>query len=181
MSNNNTKSTKTFERVIHPFGPLLDSKCRVLILGSMPSIKSREQAFFYGHPQNRFWPLLAKLFNEPEPKTIEEKRVLALSHHVALWDVIASCDIIGSSDADIRNVIPNDLTPIFKTAQINSVFCNGKTSGSYFARYQQKTLGIEAVTLPSTSPANAAWSIDRLAEKWKAVSIAANNTDNFQR
>ena len=169
-----SRSMKTVARVDHPFGPLFDAGCRVLILGSMPSVKSREQMFFYGHPQNRFWPLLARLFNEPAPETIEEKRRLALSHHVALWDVIASCEIAGSSDAAIRGVVPNDLSPIFAGAKIERVFCNGKTSGEYFARYQQKTLGIEATVLPSTSPANAAWNMDRLYDAWREAAIAAD-------
>lgn len=171
------KPVQTFERVTHPFGPLFDPECRVLILGSMPSVKSREQSFFYGHPQNRFWPLLARLFDEPAPGTIEEKRALALKHHIALWDVIASCEIIGSADADIRNVTPNDLSPIFNAAPIKQVFCNGRTSGTYFARHQQKTLGIEAVTLPSTSPANAAWNMDRLYESWKIVADMAEENN----
>ena len=164
---------KTFERVEHPFGPLFDADCRVLVLGSMPSVKSREQAFFYGHPQNRFWPLMARLFGEEAPASIGEKRALALRHHVALWDVIASCEIAGSSDADIRDVIPNDLSPIFEGAKIERIFCNGRTAGAYFARFQQKTFGIDAVTLPSTSPANAAWSMDRLAEAWRVVALSA--------
>ena len=162
-----------YEHIVHPFPPLYDARCRVLILGSLPSVKSREQRFFYGHPQNRFWPLLARLFGEPVPVTIEEKKALALSHHVALWDVIASCDIVGSGDASIRNAAPNDLSPILREAPITAIFCNGKTSGAYFHRYQEKTLGIAATVLPSTSPANAAWSMDRLAAAWQCVAVAA--------
>ncbi|MCR5042051.1 MAG: DNA-deoxyinosine glycosylase [Clostridia bacterium] len=165
---------KESTRVVHQFGPLVDKNCRVLVLGSLPSVKSREQMFFYGHPQNRFWPLMARLFDEPEPKSTDEKRTLALSHHVALWDVIASCEISGSADSEIRAVIPNDLSPIFEAAPIERVFCNGKTSGAYFARFQGKTLGIEAVTLPSTSPANASWSMERLLEAWRIVALCAD-------
>ena len=149
--------------IVHPFGPLWDASSRVLILGSLPSVKSREQQFFYGHPQNRFWPLLARLLEEPVPAGIEEKRALVLRHHIALWDAIGSCDIIGSSDSSIRNVEPTDLRPILAGAPIRQVFCNGATSGRYYHRYQEPLLGLPATVLPSTSPANAAWSMDRLA------------------
>ena len=158
-----------YEHIIHPFGPLYDKNSRVLILGSLPSVKSREQNFFYGHPQNRFWPLIAKLFNEKTPSTTEEKKKLILKHHLALWDTIYSCDIIGSSDSSIKNVEPTDLKQIIDNSKVERIFCNGGTSGKYFHRYQEKTLGIKAETLPSTSPANAAWSLDRLAEAWKVI------------
>lgn len=158
-----------YEHIIHPFGPLYDKNSRVLILGSLPSVKSREQNFFYGHPQNRFWPLIAKLFNEKVPTTIPEKRRLILKHHLALWDTIYSCDIIGSSDSSIKNVVPTDLEQIINNSKVTAVFCNGNTSGKYFHRYQEKTLGIKAAILPSTSPANAAWSMERLAEAWKVI------------
>ena len=141
--------------IVHPFPPLYDEHSGILILGSFPSVKSREQLFFYGHPQNRFWPLLAALCGEAAPNTVEQKKMLALRHHIALWDTIYSCDIVGSSDSSIRNVVPTDLRPILEHSCIRRFFCNGATSGRYFKQYQSKTLGIEATVLPSTSTVSA--------------------------
>lgn len=155
--------------IIHPFGPLYDENSTILVLGSLPSVKSREQNFFYGHPQNRFWPLLAALFGESAPQSVEEKRALALRHHVALWDTIQSCDIVGSSDSSIRNVVPTDLRPILAGSGVTRIFCNGRTSGLYYKKYQEQTLGIPATVLPSTSPANAAWTMERLLEAWRVI------------
>ena len=153
----------------HPIPPLYDSQSRILILGSFPSVKSREGQFFYHHPQNRFWKVLAAVLNEPLPETIEEKRSFLLRHHIALWDVIGSCEISASDDSSIKNVVPNDLTPIFHTANIRAVFCNGTASHSNYRRYLQPVTGMEAVKLPSTSPANAAWSLSRLTEAWQVI------------
>ena len=160
---------KEYTHIVHPFPPLWDADCDTLILGSLPSVKSREQLFFYGHPQNRFWPLMAALFEEVPPRSIEEKRALMLRHHIALWDTIYSCDIVGSSDSSIRNVVPTELRPIIEGSRITRVFCNGSTSGLYYRRYQEKLLGIPAVVLPSTSPANAAWTPERLREAWSVI------------
>lgn len=157
------------EQIVHPIAPLYDETSRVLILGSFPSVASRAAMFFYGHPQNRFWPLLAALLDEPTPQSVEEKRVLALRHHIALWDTIGSCRIEGSSDSSIREVIPNDLRPILQAAPIRQIFCNGATSYQYFCRYQQPQTGHKAVKLPSTSPANAAWRFERLYDAWQAI------------
>ena len=158
-----------YEHIVHPFPPLYDGSSRILILGSLPSVKSREQMFFYGHPQNRFWPLMAMLLDEPAPRSTEEKRELVLKHNIALWDSIYSCDILGSGDSSIRNVVPTDLKPVIQGSEIRKIFCNGQTSWKYYHRFQEKELGIEAVALPSTSPANAAWTIERLAQVWKAI------------
>ncbi len=155
--------------IVHPFGPLFDEQSEILILGSLPSLKSREQNFFYGHPHNRFWPLLAALFGEPAPTTVEEKRALALRRHVALWDVIGSCDIVGSSDSSIRGVVPTDLRPVLRGSRVRRIFCNGAVSGRYFRQYQAKTLGMEATVLPSTSPANAAWTMEKLLRAWSVI------------
>lgn len=155
--------------IVHPFPPLFDENSRILILGSFPSIKSREQNFFYGHPQNRFWKVLAQVFGKEVPQTIEEKRCFLLNNRVALWDTIASCDITGSSDSSIKNVVPNDLAPILEGARIEKIFVNGKTSEKYYNRYIRPVTGREAICLPSTSPANAAWSVERLAEAWKII------------
>lgn len=154
------------QQQFHNIPPLYDKRSRVLILGSFPSVKSREAAFFYAHPQNRFWPTLASIFGAPIPRTIEEKKALALSHGVALWDTIGSCEIVGSSDASIEKVVPNDFTPIFAAAEIRAVFCNGNTSYAYYNKYCREATGREAILLPSTSPANARWTREMLAAEW---------------
>ena len=157
------------ETIVHDIPPLYDAESRVLLLGSLPSPKSREAHFFYGHPRNRFWPVLAAVLGEETPETIEQKRAMCRRHHIALWDTIASCEIEGSSDSSIRGVVPNDLTPILRGADIRQIYCNGGTSYQYFRRYQQQLTGREAVKLPSTSPANAAWSAERLTAAWRVI------------
>ena len=154
---------------VHPFPPLYDEASRVLILGSFPSIKSREQRFFYGHPQNRFWRVIAALFGVDVPTTIEEKSALILRNRLALWDTIASCEITGSSDASITNVVANDLRPILDAADIRAIFCNGATSYQWYNKLLRDALGREAAPLPSTSPANARWTLPRLTEAWGAA------------
>lgn len=157
------------EALVHPFPAFYRPDSKVLILGSFPSVKSREQRFFYGHPQNRFWRVLATLFAEPAPASIDEKRAFLMAHRIALWDVIASCTIIGSSDSSIRDVVPNPLETVLSAAPIREIFVNGKTAARYYRQFQLPTLGREAVCLPSTSPANAAYSPERLAAEWIAV------------
>ena len=157
------------EHLVHPFPPLYDADSKILILGSFPSVKSREQAFFYGHPQNRFWRLLAALFDAPCPGSIEEKRAFLLANHVALWDVIASCDITGSSDSSIRNAVANDLTPILNAADIRAIFCNGAASHQLYCKYIEPEIARPAIRLPSTSPANAAFSMEKLKEEWEKI------------
>lgn len=159
----------------HPFPPLYDAQSEILILGSFPSVKSREQQFFYGHPQNRFWRVTAAVCGAEVPVTIEEKRAFLLRNHIALWDVIASCEITGSSDSSIRNVVPNDLTPIFKTAQIRQIYVNGGTAAKYYDKYQKPVLQRDAIRLPSTSPANAAWSVERLVSVWQCIRQGTRN------
>ncbi|MBR4049621.1 MAG: DNA-deoxyinosine glycosylase [Clostridia bacterium] len=155
----------------HPFPPLYDENSKVLILGSFPSVKSREEMFFYGHPQNRFWKVIAAVTDEETPVTIEEKSRLLHNNHIALWDVIASCDITGSSDSSIKNVKANDLTVILESADIKQIFVNGKTAEKYYNKYIRDTIGREAVCLPSTSPANAGWKLERLIEAWSVILI----------
>ena len=155
--------------VIHPIPPVFDRNSKILILGSFPSVKSREGHFFYHHPQNRFWKTLAGVLDVPVPDTIDEKKTFLLSHRIALWDVIASCSIEGSSDSSIRDVVPNDLSVILSTADIRAIFCNGKTSWNYYRKYQEAVTGIPAVSLPSTSPANAAWSLEKLKGAWNVI------------
>ena len=153
----------------HPFPPLYDRESRILILGSFPSVKSREQLFFYGHPRNRFWMTLASVLSEPVPVTIEEKKAFLKENHIALWDVIKSCRIRGSSDSSIRDVVPNDLSEILSGSSIRQIYCNGGISWNYYHRYQEKKTGLAAIKLPSTSPANAAWSLDRLVREWRVI------------
>ncbi len=153
----------------HPFPPLYDKNSKILILGSFPSVKSREQNFFYGHPQNRFWKVVATVLEKEIPTTIEEKREFLLSSNIALWDVIASCEITGSSDSSIKNVVANDLTEILETANIKKIFVNGKTAEKYYNRYVKDKVGRDAVCLPSTSPANAMWNVESLVEEWKKI------------
>lgn len=157
------------EEIIHPIPPLYDENSRTLILGSFPSVKSREAQFFYGHPQNRFWKLIALLFGESTPQNVEEKSSLILSHHLALWDTIHSCTITGSSDSSIKNVVPNDISVILQNSRIDRIFCNGATSHKLYMKYIYPTTKIKAEKLPSTSPANAAFTLERLAEDWKVI------------
>jgi len=159
----------TVQRVVHPIDPIYDKSSRILILGSFPSVKSREEGFFYGHKQNRFWKVTASVFEAETPLTVEEKKNFLLSHGIAVWDVISSCDITGSSDSSIKNVVPNDLTLILETADIRTIFVNGKTAEKFYNKYIKEVIGREAVCLPSTSPANAAWSLERLVEAWHRI------------
>ena len=153
--------------VEHPIPPLYGPDSENLILGSFPSVKSREARFFYGHPQNRFWRVLAALCEKEVPQNVEEKRKLVLEHGFALWDVIASCEITGSSDSSIRDVVPNDLSQILRESRVKRILCNGATSYRLYERYIRPATGIPAICLPSTSPANAAWSLERLIEAWR--------------
>lgn len=157
--------------IIHPFPPLYDENSKVLILGSFPSVKSREQMFFYGHPQNRFWKVVSAVTGKPLPETIEEKKALLLSSGIALWDVIASCEIEGSSDSSIKNAVANDLTGILGNAEIKQIFVNGKTAEKYYNKYIRDKIGRDALCLPSTSPANAAWSVEKLINEWKILNM----------
>ena len=155
--------------IVHPFPPLYNRDSKVLILGSFPSVRSREAMFFYGHPQNRFWKVIAALFDEPVPRSIPEKKALILGHSLALWDSIASCEIKGSSDASITDAVPTDLSEILENSAVQRIFCNGTRSFEMYRKYQLPRTGIEAVKLPSTSPANAACSLEKLIEAWKVI------------
>ena len=153
----------------HPFPPVWNERSRILILGSFPSVRSREIGFYYGHPQNRFWPLLAQLFHENTPVTIEDRRSFVLRHGIALWDVIESCQITGSSDSSIRNTKPNDIAGLISQTSIDHVYCNGQQAWRLYQKYCANGCGIQAISLPSTSPANAAWNLDRLADAWQII------------
>ena len=157
------------QRLTHPFGPLYNDSSKVLILGSFPSVKSREQNFFYGHPQNRFWRVIASVFEQPVPQSIEEKKQLILSCGLALWDSIASCEITGSSDSSIRNAQPNDLSIILNNCNIERIYCNGRKSYELYQKYIRPQTGRAAVCLPSTSPANAQWTLEKLIREWSVI------------
>lgn len=157
------------KKIIHPIKPLYNESAKILVLGSFPSVKSREQVFFYGHPQNRFWPLVAKIFSCEAPKSVEEKKTLALTHGIAMWDVLSSCEIEGSADSSIKNAKANDISVILKAADIKNIYVNGKTAEKYYNKLILPSIGREAVCLPSTSPANAAYSLERLYEAWKII------------
>ena len=154
------------DKVNHEIPPIYDERSKILILGSFPSVKSRENNFFYHHPQNRFWKVLAQILKEDLPNTIEEKKSLLLKNNIALWDVIASCEIEGSSDSSIRNVVPNDIGNILKNTEILEIYANGAKAYSLYQKYMYPVCKREAVKLPSTSPANAAFSLERLEQEW---------------
>ena len=159
--------------LVHPIAPVFDKDSKVLILGSFPSVKSREEGFFYGHPQNRFWKVTSQVFGEELPVTIDEKKAFLIRNHIAVWDVIGSCEIEGSSDSSIRNVTVNDLSVILDTADIRAIFLNGKKAEQYYKKYIFPALKRDAVCLPSTSPANAAWSLDKLTDAWRVIKDTA--------
>ncbi|MBP3925819.1 MAG: DNA-deoxyinosine glycosylase [Clostridium sp.] len=158
-----------YTRVKHEFEPVYNEDSRVLILGSFPSVKSREQNFYYGHPQNRFWKLMARLLSVPVPETVEEKKAMLLTHGFALWDVVSECDIRGSSDLSICNVIPADINRVLRTADIRLILANGATAYKLYQNYCEEHTGRAAIKCPSTSPANAVFTLDRLTESWKEV------------
>lgn len=158
-----------YQHIRHEFDPVYDRNSEILILGTLPSVKSREQRFYYGHKQNRFWKVIATLYGEAVPVTIEEKKKILLRHHIALFDVIAECDIAGSSDSTIRNVVPTDLSVILKQAPVRKIFANGNKAYDLYMKYSYEKTGMEACRLPSTSPANAAYQMERLLQSWKVI------------
>lgn len=157
------------EHIIHSIEPVFDAESRVLILGTMPSPKSREVQFYYGHPQNRFWRVLAAVLGEELPRSVPEKKAMLLRHRIALWDVLAECEITGASDSSIRNPVANDLSVILDHAPVQAVFTTGATAWKLYTRLQKPHTGIEAVRLPSTSPANCAVKMEALTEAYKAI------------
>lgn len=165
-----SRESEKQQRVSHTCYPIFDGDCNVLILGTFPSVKSREAAFYYGHPQNRFWKTIAGIFKEETPSTPEEKTAMLLRNHIALWDVIESCEITGSSDASIRNVVPNDLSIILSQCTIRHIYGNGEMAVKLYNRYLRDITGQEIIKLPSTSPANASYSLERLIHCWKQIS-----------
>lgn len=165
----NIKDTATIQMLLHTIPPVFNRNSKILILGSFPSVKSREAEFFYGHNQNRFWKVLANLLNESVPENTEEKKQLLLNNGIALWDVIKSCTITGSSDSSIKNVVPNDIEPILQTANISQIFTNGSTADRLYKKHIYLFTQIKAIKLPSTSPANAAFTLDKLLREWNVI------------
>lgn len=160
-----------YQQLTHTFEPVFNKESKVLILGSFPSVKSRENNFYYGHPQNRFWKVLAQVLETDVPQTIEEKKKFLLEYHIAVWDVIESCKIIGSSDTSIKDVVVNDFSNVLEKSSIQRIYVNGGKAYELYYKYAEKQTGIAAVKLPSTSPANAAWNVDRLCGEWKQILV----------
>lgn len=163
------KTEQTKNRKFHNIQPVYDENSKILILGSFPSVKSRESKFFYGHPQNRFWKLMAALMNSEVPDTVDEKKKFLLDNHIAVWDVIESCEIVGSSDSSIKNVVPNDIEIILEKADIKMIICNGNKSFQLYRKYLEDRTKRSAVCMPSTSPANASYQMERLIESWQKI------------
>lgn len=164
-------------RVAHTFEPVCDEKSRILILGTFPSVKSRENAFYYGHPQNRFWKLLAALLEEETPSSVEEKKTMLLKHGIAIWDVISSCDIEGSSDSSIKNVEANDIAGLLEIGHIEKIYGNGDKACRLYDKFCKERAKKEIIRLPSTSPANAAFSMEKLLECWKVIKDSDTETE----
>ncbi|MGI6690532.1 MAG: DNA-deoxyinosine glycosylase [Clostridiales bacterium] len=155
--------------VHHPFPPVYDARSSLLILGSFPSVVSRETMFYYGNRNNRFWPLMARLFQRDLPEAIAEKREFLLDHGIALWDVVASCRVSGSSDSSIQSPAINPIGSLVAKTVVQAVFLNGQKAASLYMQHAAEIVGLPAFTLPSTSPANAAWGMERLATAWAAI------------
>ena len=160
------------EALTHPFGPVVSNRSEILILGSFPSVKSREEGFYYGHPRNRFWKIMSAIAKDrgipvPDELTIPEKKQLILDLGLALWDVCASCVVTGSSDSSIRSAVPNDIQSLIASAPIRAVLTNGKTADTLYRKLILPETGLTPVCLPSTSPANAARTLQNLTEEWR--------------
>lgn len=155
--------------LIHPFKPVCNEDSEFLILGTFPSVKSRENEFYYGHPQNRFWKVLSEVFESPLPVSVNEKKSFLIKNKIALWDVIASCEIEGSSDSKIRNPVPNDISSLISKTKIKKIILNGNKAFELYIKFINTSSDIPLLKLPSTSPANASWSLDRLVLEWKKI------------
>jgi TDG/mug DNA glycosylase family protein len=161
----------------HPFDPIYDQDSKLLILGSFPSVRSRETGFYYGHPQNRFWKVISTILEDEVPVSNQQKKDFLLRHHIALWDVLASCEITGSSDASIKNAIPNDFTPLIKNSQIKTIITNGNTAFTLFDRFIRLDASMTLIRLPSTSAANAGMSLEKLTVRWSKALKASSYAD----
>jgi len=157
------------EKQVHPFEPIYDSNSRILVLGTMPSVASRQNRFYYAHPQNRFWKVLSLVLDTPLPLNIREKREMLLRHGIALWDVLKSCRIYKSQDSSIKDPVVNDFEPVLRNSQICAVFANGSKAGSLYRKLAYPQTGIPCTVLPSTSPANAQYSLEKLVQEWMVI------------
>jgi hypoxanthine-DNA glycosylase len=158
------------KKKVHPFPPVFDKDAEILILGTFPSVKSRENQFYYGHPQNRFWQVLANIFEDDLPHTIDEKKRFLLKHHIALWDVLSSCEIKNSADSSIKSPTVNNIEPLIESTRIQRIYCNGKKAQALYERYiEHKQSAFPSVCLPSTSPANAGYSLSKLIDVWRII------------
>lgn len=159
------------EKLTHEFDPIYNKDSKILILGTFPSVKSRESNFYYGHKQNRFWKVLAAIFEENIPETVEEKKTFLLKNKVDIWDVIQSCTIRGSSDSSIKDVVPCDFTDILINADIKYIYGNGAKACELYKKYIYPKTKRQIIKLPSTSPANASWSMEKLVDVWKKIKL----------
>lgn len=157
--------------IVHPIPPVYDENSEILILGSFPSVKSREQGFFYGHPQNRFWKVLSAVHGLQIPNTIKDKTKMLLNLKIAVWDVIGSCEIEGSADSTIKQVTPNDISTLLEKTNIKRIFVNGNTAKKHYDKYVKGTIGVDAICLPSTSPANAIFTLEKLIDAWQIIKV----------
>ena len=157
--------------IVHPIAPLFDERSRALLLGTMPSPKSREAGFYYSHPQNRFWKVLATVLGEKIPETIPQKKAMLKRHHIALWDVLESCTIVGASDTSIEDAVPNKIAALVARSKVTRIFCTGATAHKLYQKYCAADVGIDAVKLPSTSPANCAISLERLVDAYRDILV----------
>lgn len=164
-----SKSEKIACYAEHPFPPFYKENATILILGSFPSVKSREADFYYQHPQNRFWKVLSSVFEQTNPNTVLEQKQFLERHKIALWDVIASCEIIGSSDSSIKKVIPNDIQSLFDGSKVRKIYTNGNKAFDLYNRYCKQGINLPMYRLPSTSPANARWTLEDLIKQWKVI------------
>lgn len=167
--------------IIHPIKPVYNQESKILVLGSFPSVKSRESGFYYGHPQNRFWKVISAIMGDKVPESIEQKKDLLIRNHIAVWDVIHSCEIEGSADSSIKNVVVNDISEILYKSKIKKIYTNGKKANELYKKYIFPKSRIEAICLPSTSPANAMWNLDKLVDAWKVIQTSTRTEHVFLR
>ena len=157
------------EHVVHDFQPVFNKESKILMLGTMPSPKSREVGFYYGHPRNRFWKVVSDVCGEEMPQTKGEKIAFALRNRIAVWDVLAGCEIKGAEDASIRNPVANDMDLILKNADIRAIFATGQKAAQLYKKYCQSKTGMDIICLPSTSPANCSVSYEKLFEAYEII------------
>ena len=157
------------EKQLHTFAPVYDENSKILILGTFPSVKSRENGFYYGNNNNRFWRVIADILNDSLPTTIQQKKSFLLRHNIALWDVASSCEIENSADSTIKNVVANDVKKITEQSKIEAIFCNGKTAFKLYEKFFKDSIEVDCFCLPSTSPANASFSFEKLKFQWQKI------------